>query len=151
AEVGLVRLNTLNGAVENVRGPGRTRAWWLDAKGRPALATTVEDNLEVLHYLDPKTGQWRKLASSDAFLRDEDAIMPRGFSPDGTLYVSSYGKRDTSALFAYDLAAGKVAAQPLVDLDQYDFRGELITDATRLLGVRYTIDSEAVAWFDPAM
>jgi dipeptidyl aminopeptidase/acylaminoacyl peptidase len=150
-EVGLVRLNTLNGATENVRGPGRTRDWWLDARGRPALATTVEDNIEVLHYLDPKTGQWRKLSSGDAFLRAEDAVTPRGFAPDGTLYVSSYGKRDTSALFAYDLAAGKVAGKPLVDLEQYDFRGELITDATRLLGVRYTIDTEAVAWFDPAM
>jgi dipeptidyl aminopeptidase/acylaminoacyl peptidase len=150
-EVSLVRLNTLNGATENVRGPGRTRDWWLDARGRPALATTVEDNIEVLHYLDPKTGQWRKLSSGDAFLRAEDAVTPRGFAPDGTLYVSSYGKRDTSALFAYDLAAGKVAGKPLVDLEQYDFRGELITDATRLLGVRYTIDTEAVAWFDPAM
>jgi dipeptidyl aminopeptidase/acylaminoacyl peptidase len=149
--VDLVRLDTMNGRSETVHGPGRTRAWWLDAKGRPALATTLEDNVEVLHYLDPKDGKWRKLASSDAFLGSEGAIAPQGFAPDGTLYVTSYGKRDKSALFAYDLAAGKMAERPLVDLEQYDFRGALVLDATRLLGVRYTLDSEAVAWFDPAM
>jgi dipeptidyl aminopeptidase/acylaminoacyl peptidase len=149
--VDLVRLDTVTGRTEIVKGPGRTREWWLDAKGRPALATTVEDNLETLHYLDPKDGRWRKLATSDAILGGEAAVTPLGFTPEGALYVISRGKRDKSALFAYDLAAGKVAERPLVDLEEYDFSGELVTSATSLLGVRYIVDSEAVTWFDPAM
>ena len=149
--VELLRLDTVSTRTETVQGPGHTREWWLDARGRPALATTVENNVEALHYLDPKDGRWRKLATSDAYLGGEASITPVGFAPDGGLYVASRGKRDKYALFAYDLGAGKVAAQPLVDLDEYDFSGALVTSATRLLGVRYTLDSEAVAWFDPGM
>jgi dipeptidyl aminopeptidase/acylaminoacyl peptidase len=67
------------------------------------------------------------------------------------LYVISGAGRDKSALFAYDVGTGKVAPRPLVDLEEYDFSGTLVTNASKLLGVRYTVDSEAVAWFDQAM
>jgi dipeptidyl aminopeptidase/acylaminoacyl peptidase len=149
--VELVRLDTVTGRYEVVEGPGRTREWWLDAKGRPALATTVENDLEVLHYRDPKDGRWRKLAAGDVYFGDATSVTPVGFAPDGTLYVTSRGSRDKRALFAYDLATGKVAGRPLVDLEEYDFIGELVTSATSLLGVRYTVDADSAAWFDPGM
>lgn len=152
--VDLVRLDTMNGRWETVAGPeqgGKTLGWWLDAKGRPALATTLQDNLETLHYLDPKDGRWRKLRTRDAYIGSEGSFTPLGFSPDGTLYVTSRQQRDKSALFAYDLGTGKVAERPLVDLDEYDFSGDLVANANQLLGVRYTADTDAVAWFDPAM
>jgi dipeptidyl aminopeptidase/acylaminoacyl peptidase len=149
--VDLLRLDTLSGRNEPVHGPGRTRAWWLDAKGKPALATTVNGNVEVLHYLDPKNGQWRKLASSNVLLAHRSAIIPVGFSPQGELYVISSPERDKTALFAYDLAAGKIAAKPTVDLQEYDFDGAIVTSATQLLGVRYSVDAQQTAWFDPAM
>jgi dipeptidyl aminopeptidase/acylaminoacyl peptidase len=152
-EVELIRLDTVSGRWDPVAGPaqGKTQDWWLDAKGRPALATTVEENIETLHYLDPASGRWRTLFAQDVYLGAKGAFTPLGFAPDGTLYVVSRRGRDKSALFAYDLATGKLAEQPLVDLDEYDFRGELVAGAGKLLGVRYTADTEAVAWFDPAM
>jgi dipeptidyl aminopeptidase/acylaminoacyl peptidase len=150
--VELVRLNTLTGRTDAVQGPsGHTRRWWLDAKGQPALATTVDNNVEVLHYLDPKDGRWRKMATRDAFLGGEGSFTPLGFSPEGKLYVIGRENRDKSALFAYDLATGKLAERPQVDLEEFDFRGELVTNATTLLGIRYTTEVQGVAWFDPAM
>ena len=153
--VELVRVDTVSGRWEQVPGPspgqGETMAWWLDAKGRPALAATVRDNMETLHYLDPKTGGWRKLLTRDVYLGSAGAFTPQGFGPDGTLYVTSRQQRDKSALFAYDLASGKLAGRPLVDLDEFDFSGELVPGAGKLLGVRYTADTEGTAWFDPAM
>jgi dipeptidyl aminopeptidase/acylaminoacyl peptidase len=149
--VELIRLDTMTGRTETVDGPGRARAWWLDAKGKPALATTVDGNTEVLHYLDPTTGKWRAVATSKVYLSDTSAVTPLGFAPTGELYVTSYAGRDKSALFAYDLAAGKRAAKPLVDLEEYDFHGSLVSGAGKLLGVRYTLDAVSAAWFDPAM
>jgi dipeptidyl aminopeptidase/acylaminoacyl peptidase len=149
--VELARLDTVSTLIEPVPRPGRTRGWWLDAKGRPALATTVDGRMETLHYLDPKDGRWRKLATADRYLGGEGAFTPLGFTPDGTLYVQARRQRDKTAPYAYDLATGKLAARPLVDLDAFDFEGELVNGAGKLLGIRYTADAEGVAWFDPAM
>lgn len=102
-----------DGAAENVRGPGRTRDWWLDAKGRPALATTVECNIEVLHYLDPKTGQWRKLTAGDACLRDQEAVTPRGFvamrSTTPFVLVESWSDRQPSVFLLYNRDTAKLS------------------------------------------
>lgn len=175
--VDLIRVNTLTGFSMDVKGPGHTRRWWLDAKGQPALASTLENRMEVLHYLDPKTGRWRELGSraSMAYAETRLALAPAassddkidkvvvtargttlkftplGFAPGGELYVVSRRNRDKEALLAYDLVTGKLAERPLVDLEHYDFHGTLVTTATKLLGVRYTLDAESTSWFDPAM
>jgi len=155
--VELLKLDTVRGRWEPVVGPqdgkteDKTQDWWLDAKGRPVLATTVKGNLETLHYLDPREGRWRKVAVQDAFLGAAGAFTPLAFSPEGVLYVTSRQQRDKLALFAYDLAAGKLAERPLVDLEEFDFDGELVAKAGKLLGVRYTADTVGAAWFDPAM
>ncbi|MGZ3342962.1 MAG: hypothetical protein ACXU9B_24435, partial [Reyranella sp.] len=62
--VDLIKVDTVTGFSKTVAGPEQqTRRWWLDAKGQPALAMTVEDHEEVLYYLDPATARWRKLGS----------------------------------------------------------------------------------------
>jgi dipeptidyl aminopeptidase/acylaminoacyl peptidase len=147
----LVRLNTVNGRTETVDRPGTTVDWWLDAKGKPALAGTLEENLYSLYYLDPKNGKWRKLASTDAYLGGHGAFTPLAFTPKGELYVISDNQQDKNALYRYDLGTGKIADKPLLRLDEFDFRGALIQNADKLLGVRYTADAENVAWFDPLM
>jgi dipeptidyl aminopeptidase/acylaminoacyl peptidase len=147
----LLRLDTVTGRFETVPGPGPAREWWLDAGGRPALAATLEGNLETLHYLDPKDGHWRALATRDAYLGGKNDFTPLAFAPDGTLYVVSDEGRDKAALFAYDLAGAKLAAAPLVALDEYDFNGELVVGSGKLLGIHYTIDADGATWFDPGM
>jgi hypothetical protein len=127
--VHLLQVDTVRGTREDVARPGRTREWWLDAHGRPALAVTVEAGVETLHWLDPKDGKWHPVPGADGF-------TPLGFAPDGILYVTSRGRRDKRAPFAYDLVTGKMAERPLLDLDAYDFDGSLVNSASRLLGIR---------------
>ncbi len=148
--VDLLRLNTVNGRVSTVESPGDTRHWLLDAKGEPRLATVLDENKESVWYLDPATSKWRKLVTFDAFLGGKDAFWPLAFAPDGTLYVETV-KDDKQVLAAFDFATNQVKAVPLVRLEQFDFRGYLITSAGKLLGVRYVGDAAATAWFDPKM
>jgi dipeptidyl aminopeptidase/acylaminoacyl peptidase len=176
--VDLVRLDTATGATDPVVGPGHVRRWWLDAKGRPALALAVDGGRDILYRYDMKADTWRELRSrvhtayaddgvalSPAVHAEGDAnrvvvsghrkgtrnFMPLGFAPDGTLYVISHQNRDTDALFVYDPVADKLADKPVVDLESYDFSGALVANAARLLGIRYVADEENTAWFDPAM
>lgn len=148
--VHLLRLDTVTGHATAVKRHGPVRSWLLDAKGEPRIATTLEANQSVVYYIDPAGGAWRKLASFDTYLGGSEVIRPLGFAPDGTLYVTSQ-RGDKLSLSAYDLAANRLKGEPLVQLEEYDFRGNLIKTQDRLLGVRYLSDASATAWFDPAM
>jgi dipeptidyl aminopeptidase/acylaminoacyl peptidase len=149
--VKLLFLNTLTGRATPVRGPGRVDSWMLDHKGLPRLAVGHKNDLVTIHYLEPASGQWRTLATYRLFARGEDAILPQGFGPDGTLYVSARGGQDVLSLYAFDYQTGKIKPEPLVETRGYDFTGNLIANRARLLGVRYETDAIGTAWFDPAM
>ena len=149
--VDLQRLDTVSGRATTVKRPGDTRSWWLDAKGEPRLATVHDNNLTSLHYLDPATGNWRKLSAFDTWLGRADGFMPLGFSPQGKLYVVANNGGDKRALFAYDLVNNKLDDTPLVRLENYDFAGSLVATDDKLLGVRYVADAAATAWFDARM
>ena len=151
AYVNLFRLDTIEGTTEVVKRPGETSRWMLDAKGEPRLATTTEKNVATIWYLDPHTSIWRKLSSFDPYLGDKSTFTPLAFAPDGTLYVLSNAGGDKQALYTYDLATNKVSDAPLVALEDFDFRGSLVTNRDKLLGIRYTSDARATIWFDASM
>jgi dipeptidyl aminopeptidase/acylaminoacyl peptidase len=149
--VDLLRLNTLTGRASSVTRPANTLRWLLDDKGEPRIVTTLERNIEAVHYRDPASGEWRKLGEFDAYKGGTSAFTPQAFGPDGSLYVSANKDRDKLALFRFDLASGKLADTPLVEVKDFDFRGHLVTSSDKLLGVDVLTDAEAVTWFDPAM
>lgn len=150
--VDLLRVNTLTGRVTAVvPRPGESRSWLLDASGEPRLTTTLEKGVSSLYYRDPDSKQWRQLLSYEAYTNQGMRFRPIGFGPDGTLYVVSWNNSDTSALYAYDVKNNKLADHPLVKLEGYDFRGELIIGHGKLLGVRYVADSADTTWFDADM
>ncbi|NVM78050.1 dipeptidyl aminopeptidase/acylaminoacyl peptidase [Duganella sp. SG902] len=147
----LLRLNTRNGSSSPVDHPGTARSWLLDQNGEPRLLQTLDKNVASLRYLDPATRQWRTLLTYDGYTGEGGDFHPLAFGPDGALYVVSSEGRDKSALFRYDLKNNKLAPRHLVELDGFDFRGELIISKQRLLGVRIHADAEGTAWFDPGM
>ena len=149
--VRLLSLNTLTGRATPVRGPGQVDGWMLDRQGQPRLAVSHKNDLATIHYLQPSNGQWRTLATYRLFGRGEDAILPQGFGPDGTLYVSARGGKDLLSLYAFDYQTGKIKPEPLVETRGYDFTGDLIGNRSSLLGVRYETDAIGTFWFDPAM
>ena len=148
----LVRLNTRTGVAQTIPRPGPVTGWLLDHEGEPRLATAVKDGRVTIHYRDPANqDKWRVLAQFAAYTESEGAFSPVGFGPDGTLYVSARNGRDTEALYAYDVKAGKLAAEPLLVTKGYDFDGRLVTSRTKLLGALITTNARSNEWFDPGM
>ncbi|WP_373989160.1 prolyl oligopeptidase family serine peptidase [Duganella sp. BuS-21] len=146
----LLRLNTRNGKADPVDHPGRARSWLLDQDGEPRLVRTLDKDIASLYYREPASGQWRTLDTFNAYT-GKGGFAPLAFGPDGALYVVSNAGRDTSALYRYDLKNNKLPAQHLIELDGFDFKGELIFSKQRLLGVRIHADADGTVWFDPAM
>jgi dipeptidyl aminopeptidase/acylaminoacyl peptidase len=149
--VDLLRLNTLTGRAQVVPRPGPVRRWLLDHQGEPRAAVTLDKGTTTLFYRDPAGGNWRKLASYNPYLDRRDQIEPLGFGPDGTMYVVARAGKDTSAVYTFNLATGKINPEPLVVTEGYDFAGELVSDGARVLGVRFVTDAAANAWFDAGM
>lgn len=151
--VNLLSLNTVTGKATVVPRPGHGNidGWMLDRQGKPRLAFGHDRDLSTIYYLDPANDQWRTLTTYHTFTGGKDAIAPEDFGPDGTLYVSARDGHDMRSLYAFDYKTGKIQPEPLVETKGYDFAGGMITNRTRLLGVRYLTDAHGTAWFDPAM
>ncbi|MFZ3289093.1 MAG: prolyl oligopeptidase family serine peptidase [Telluria sp.] len=151
AYIDLLRLDTATGRFTRVDHPGKTMQWLLDRKGEARLVVTVEGRTQAVFYRDPASGQWRKLVEFDAWQGARNAFEPLAFGPDGTLYVVSNQGADKSALYAFDLAAGRVREPALQASADFDFSGELIIGANKLLGVRHLASATATVWFDDKM
>jgi hypothetical protein len=119
--VKLLLLNTLTGRTTSVRSPGHVDGWMLDHQGKPRLAVGHKADTTFIYYLDPANDEWRTLASYQSYGKGQDAITPLGFGPDGTLYVSARGGKDTLSLYAFDYKTGKIADEPVVATKGYDF------------------------------
>jgi dipeptidyl aminopeptidase/acylaminoacyl peptidase len=105
-----------------------------------------------VHYLDPANAGWRVLTSFSTYKGGKDAFTPVGFGSDGTLFATAYGDdSDTTALYTIDLATGKRSKNPVIATAGYDFRGGLVGNGAKLLGVQFETDAPGTVWFDPAM
>ncbi|MDB5936664.1 MAG: dipeptidyl aminopeptidase [Massilia sp.] len=149
--VNLQRLDTQTGRAVTVNRPADTRSWLLDQKGEPRLAQSLEKEMSVVYYRDPGTDKWRKLAQFNTYTGDADEIEPIAFGPDGALYVAARGGRDKTALYRFDVVAGKRDPEPIVELKDYDFSGHLLFANDKLLGVRVLSDARSTVWFDAGM
>jgi acetyl esterase/lipase len=150
-EVKLLRLDTVSGKAQAVPRPGPVTSWMLDQKGEPRLAIGREGDNMTLHYREPQTGKWRKLTSYPAYTGGRAAIDPIGFGADGTLYVEAAGAGDTTAVYTFNFATGKINPEPVIVTQGYDFSGRLVANQDKLLGVQYTTDAQGTLWFDPGM
>ena len=147
----LFRLNTETSNMVRVDTPENVRSVLIDAGGVPRVATTYENGLVTVHYNDPATGKWRKLAEFGSF-------AGQGFSPalvtkSGQLYVLANHGRDTQGLYRFDVDAGKMDPEPVVGLKKYDFEGSLVLapDRETVLGLRYETSEEITTWLDEGM
>ncbi len=67
------------------------------------------------------------------------------------LYVTANSGKDKQALHTFDLKTNTLNPIPLVQLADFDFKGELMFTDEKLLGVRYLSDANATVWFDEDM
>jgi dipeptidyl aminopeptidase/acylaminoacyl peptidase len=127
------------GKATAVPRPGHVTGWMLDAQGKPRLASSLDGEMVTLYYLDPASAQWRTLETYHVYTGVDHAFSPFEFGPDGTLYVTARGGKDTRSLYVFDFKTGKIKPEPLV------------VSRKQLLGVRYLTDARGTAWFDPGM
>jgi dipeptidyl aminopeptidase/acylaminoacyl peptidase len=148
----LQQLNTVTGRATPYARPGATSGWLLDNQGEPRLATVTRDGVKAVLYRDPALNQsWRELVKFNTYTGGKGAFTPLAFGPDGTLYVSANAGKDKRAVYTFDLAANKLSDKPLIQLEGYDFHGELIMGKDKLIGIRYLTDSHGTSWLDKDM
>ncbi len=150
----LLRLNTRNGQTTSVGRPADSKGWMLDEQGEPRLTWDLEKGVLTL-YLREQDGdkqRWRKLTSFAAYGVAGRSFTPLAFGPDGVLYVlSHHGANEKQAVHTLDLASGQISGKPLIQLDGFDFSGQLIFGRGKLLGVRYVREARDTLWLDPEM
>lgn len=134
--------------------PDNAAGWLADASGMPRVMVTQRRDRLAYHWREAD-GSWRLLDEVDALDGQGLSWQPHQVGPDGKLYViAASGKADgTSALTTLDLATGKPDPKPIVSIDGFDFRGQLIWDADskRLVGVHYVSDAAGTAWLDASL
>ena len=145
-------LNTMTGRMTPFELPGATSGWLLDHNGEPRLTAVTKDDKKTILYRDPALNQrWRPLVTFNTYTGGKGAFTPLTFGPDGTLYVVANAGKDKRAVYNFDLQNGKMADKPLVQLEGYDFHGELIMGKDKLLGIRHLTDSLGTHWLDQDM
>ena len=145
----LLRLNTLTGRATPVKGPDKVQSWLLDYAGEPRIAVAVNAGTAAIHYRDPKNNnEWRSLGEFGRFIGTKGSFRPMAFGPDGKLYVQTNQGQDKSAVYSFDLDAGKLIEKPVVVLENFDFSGDLLFSEKGLRGIRYVGDSEGTQWMD---
>jgi dipeptidyl aminopeptidase/acylaminoacyl peptidase len=152
----LYRFDTRSGAktLLTFDSPGSVSDWVTDYDGVPR-AVVADD-------LAHDTSAWYvRKSAGESWVKVEQAPLgrletePMQFSPDGKiLYVSSRRQgADRAAIYEYHVDDGQwgdaIVRHPERDVDGANSRFLASYRARKILGLRYTTDRPAVAWFDP--
>lgn len=124
--------------------------WLLDGQGRLRVVTTEVKDKSALWWLPQPGGAWERVHEWQSI--GGYALFPRVLEADGTLIVATRHGRDTTALFAYDLARKKIDAEPLVGVQGFDV-DELVFDfrQQRVAGVLVEAQQPTTVWFDEGL
>jgi dipeptidyl aminopeptidase/acylaminoacyl peptidase len=130
--------------------PKNIRHWLLDAADRPRVALSQSEGRCTVSYREADAADWAVLASGDCLANT--LFFPVFFDSRDTLYVSAPYK-GRAALFQYDLARKRMADEPFVDIEGFDYRGSVELDyaAKKILGIHVLGDATSTVWLDPAM
>lgn len=139
------KLNVVTGQADWASGPEADAIdWVLDQHGEPRIALTRFEGTSV-PFLQREAGKWEVLTVTGPDSKPQ-LVRPLAFASDNLLYVTS-PTDDKAMVRALDLAAMKLG-EPLIELDGYDFDGELFIRDGKLLGMRYTTEGDGTMWFD---
>ena len=141
-------LDTLRGKVRDRDAPLHAVRWVFDRKGELRVVTTADGDRERVLTRDVAADKWTQAADFPLY------GLSGGFTPDfidgdGTLYVSANENFDTTAVWNFDLAKNKLAAEPFLQSRRYDLDPDYITAGGKLVGLRYAVDAEVTQWLDP--
>lgn len=165
----LYRINLETGRQELLTPdhPGNVVSWLQDRKGVPRLAVLADkadkdlpDAEQVRRVMLRESAEtpWREIARFTG--RQRNTWYPITFTDDNQDLIVSYrGERDTSALYRYDVKAGKLAemlvGHPRYDLGLDDEGGVAISfyrsGEDGLLGLQFEAETPEDVFFDEGM
>lgn len=145
----LQSLNTLSGRVEPLESPTHSFDWLFDSKGELRIAVAIKEQKGSLLYRESASGKWNTLNEFDTYLGQ--SIKPLFLKDDGKLYVESRNGGDKTAVYLYDLATQKLANKPLLMAEQFDINAAPVTRGHKLLGFRYSANTQGTHWLDADM
>jgi dienelactone hydrolase len=149
----LYRLNTRTRQLRDLlpaNQPAFVKSWLLDADNQPRIAMAEAKGRCVVWYRKADGEAWSELNSRDCY--NDPGFWPVLFDSQNTLYVSA-GYHGRAALFAYDLNKKEMAKEPFVDIDGFDFDGDIEQDLVshKVVGVHVQADAAGTVWLDPGM
>ena len=129
--------------------PEHTVGWVFDANGVARVAQARHDGWVETYWRDSEGAPWRSIQREKAIARQ---WSPVAVDSAGRLYVSAPSPSGNEVITRFDVAAGKLDAEPLAAAPGFDLdEGLIFSDAhDRLLGLRVVTDAETTIWFDPA-
>jgi dipeptidyl aminopeptidase/acylaminoacyl peptidase len=146
------RIDTYSGKRKRVvKNPGKVINWVADHANVIRVGTSLEKEGTKLIYRADEQAPWTTLAQ---FGPDDPDFVPLAFGPGrDLLYVVSNLRRDTRAVYEYDLAKralGKLVFEdPRYDVDGLIFARDSSTP--KLLGISYNAQRPQIHWVDPQL
>lgn len=145
-------LNAESGARRKLSGnaPAGMTDWVFDVQGRPRAAILVKGNRVVAHWHDLATGEWRVIGDFERLAVD---FWPAFVDGADNLYVEHKDSAGYSAMSRFDLATGKIAAEPLVSTPGFS-GGVGVIQSRRdgaLLAVDVLTDASSRVWLLPEL
>lgn len=146
------KVDTRTGQSMPLAGPPRPLGWDFGPGDIPRIAHSREEHGHgSIYQWDDAAGTWSKVETYDA-VRDVGGFSVVDFADDHTAWVLRRAKgSDFDALYAYDLKTRTFSAEPIMDAKGFDLSARVVRSNGRILGIRYTTDAQATAWFDPEM
>jgi len=152
---GLARLDTRSGQLRSIvkNPPADVEYWWADGKGTPVAAISSSKSSEALLLLQPD-GSWKKTFETEAWI--SSVPVPLALDAAGALWMAGSDverKTDTVVLLRYDITKPQARPRVVLDLQGYDFDGNLVVErgTSEVLGVNFESDAPGSHWFNAKM
>ncbi|HEY8023861.1 MAG TPA: prolyl oligopeptidase family serine peptidase [Burkholderiaceae bacterium] len=147
----LYRLNTKTRDIAEFpvgKPPHAVSEWMSDGHDVPRIALSQIDGHCIVHYRASATNDWEVLNDEECYANK--SFSPHFFDGDNSLIVAADYKGHV-ALFRYDLKAHKIAAEPFLSVEGFDFAGNVEYDAVvnKMVGIHFVSDAHSTVWFDP--
>lgn len=147
-------LNVANGDIRSMfrnEPPNKMTGYMFDGKGTPRAAWASRDNVVKYYWSDPTGTSWREIGSFNWF---ESDFAPEYVDDNDQLVVSvNDGPNGMAQLHKFDFKTGKPDPAVFMSTPGFDTEAVPIVEhgSNKVHGLSLLSDSQATAWFTPAM
>ncbi|WP_431047714.1 alpha/beta hydrolase family protein [Roseateles sp. L2-2] len=129
--------------------PQGATGYLFDSHGVPRVAYIDDGKRRKILQRPAGSKDWTPLVEGEQL---HMPFEPAAVTDDGQLYVTSAsGPQGYDVLTRYDRETQAPEPRPLVSAPGFDYQGDFLRDAGRVVGVRLVTDAPGTVWFDPEM